>query len=29
VDDGLWLPPAGLAVTADGFNGAVGVFVAQ
>ncbi|MGH7731567.1 MAG: glycogen-binding domain-containing protein, partial [Candidatus Eiseniibacteriota bacterium] len=29
VDGGLWLPPAGLPVAADGFTGEVGVFIAK
>lgn len=29
LDDGAWLPPKGLATTADGFNGSAGVFVAE
>jgi len=29
LDGGEWLPPAGLASTADGYNGAAGVFVAE
>ncbi len=29
VDGGLWSPPAGLPAASDGFNGAVGVFIAS